>query len=459
MQVVPIPEREFNLYALALPEGPNFDPYVVVSGWKCDNASGVGGVLLNHDTGDFAIRAFRRRVDHCFVVTSSKTGFDSHDAALIELTAAMRPGEQPEPIPPGRKKRTPLLPVKAKNVSKTFKLLTETITHYPALMAAGELYFAMPNPDDNFVPDFQTENFDSRLFELYLFASFREQGASVSQDYDSPDFFIERAGYECSIEAVTANPKEKRTQALTSPTFAPESPRERLIGPPAVRFAKTIRSKVQREYEKLLHVRGKPFALAIADFQSPGSMVWSREALPSYLYGVYPEISDGPEGRKAIRTPVSKLLGKDEIPAGLFRDPAMSHLSGIIFSNAATLGKFNRMGYLAGWQPPGLRMIRQGILFDRAPGALEPIDFKMDVLSDEYEALWPRGEQWCQELEVYHNPLANNPIEFDLLPGATHWFEKDGEVVCSTIWKNSVLSSITHLNLSKAKAKKPQTLL
>ncbi len=29
MLVVPIPEREFNLYALSLPEGPNFDPYVV----------------------------------------------------------------------------------------------------------------------------------------------------------------------------------------------------------------------------------------------------------------------------------------------------------------------------------------------------------------------------------------------------------------------------------------------
>jgi hypothetical protein len=85
MLVVPIPEREFNLYALALPEGLNFEPYVVVSGWKCDNARSVGGVLLDHDSGDFAIRAFRRRIDHCFVVTSTKSGFKSHEAALVEL--------------------------------------------------------------------------------------------------------------------------------------------------------------------------------------------------------------------------------------------------------------------------------------------------------------------------------------------------------------------------------------
>jgi hypothetical protein len=35
------------------------------------------------------------------------------------------------------------------------------------------------------------------------------------------------------------------------------------------------------------------------------------------------------------------------------------------------------------------------------------------------------------ELEVFHNPLAARPIPFDLIPGATHWFERDGEIKCS----------------------------
>ena len=55
MLVVPVSEREFNLYALALHQGPNFEPYVVVSGWKCDKSMSVGGVLLNHDTRDFEL--------------------------------------------------------------------------------------------------------------------------------------------------------------------------------------------------------------------------------------------------------------------------------------------------------------------------------------------------------------------------------------------------------------------
>ena len=444
MLVVPIPEREFNLYALSLPEGPNFDPYVVVSGWKCDNARSVGGVLLDHDTGVYGIAVFRRRIDHCFVATSSKSGFKSYDAALIELTAAMRPGEQAEPVPPGSKKRPFLL--KANNgAGDHFKLLTDTVNHIPAAIAVGEIYLAMPNPDDNFVSDFQTTNFDSRLFELYLLAAFREQGVSVFQDHDSPDFFIRRSGHQCYVEAVTANPKGERIQGLTLPTFAPESRDERLLGAPAARFAKTLRSKIQRGYEKLPHVQGNPFALAIADFHSPSSMVWSREALPSYLYGVHAKLEVGPDGPRAVGTVVDKLLGPDQISAGLFRNPAMSYLSGVIFSNAATLGKFNRMGFLAGWQPPGLKMVRKGIFFDPKPSAVEPIEFEMDVLSDEYRALWPRGEEWCQELEVFHNPLASHPIGFDLLPGATHHFELDGELVFRSIWEHTVIASVNDL--------------
>ena len=448
MLVVPIPEREFNFYGLALPEGPNFDPYVVVSGWKCDNARSVGGVLLDHATGDFAVRVFRRRVDHCFVLTSCKAGFSSHDAALLELAAAMRPGAPPESMLPGVKKRPLLLETEKRKLGENFKLLMGTPNHIPAAVAVGEIYLAMPNPDDNFVSDFQTTNFDSRLFELYLLAAFREQGVTVFQDHESPDFLIQRAGHECFVEAVTANPRGTRIQGFTFPTFAPESKEERLLGAPAVRFAKTLRSKIQRDYEKLPHVLGKSFAFAIADFHAPSSMVWSREALPSYLYGVHAKVDVGPDGPRAVGTIVDRLIGPEGIPAGLFRDPAMSHVSAVIFSNAATLSKFNRMGFLAGWQPPGLTMTRSGVLFDPAPNAVKARDFEMDILSDEYSALWPRGEEWCQELEVYHNPLASKPLAFDLLPGAIHYFEIDGELVFRSMWENTILSSVTVVNFA-----------
>ena len=449
LAIQPISEREFDVYALSLPRGPNFGSRVFHSAWKSAHSNSVGAVLIDPRKNSFSTIVLRRRVDHRFVVTYERQSAASPDEAAAAVAEAMRPEDPPEVLSPGEKRRPKLFVAGKKRVGEHFKLLTGTVTHIPALMAIGEVYLALPNPDDNFVPDFQTGNFDSRLWELYLLVCFREQGMSVTQDSPSPDFFIERDGHACWVEAVTANPVDRRIQGFTAPVHAPEDRAERLLGAPAERFAKTLRSKLQREYEKAPHVQGSPFALAISDFHAPSSMVWSREALPCYLYGVHPQVIDDPDGRRAFMEPVSSLSGDRPIPAGLFRDQAMEHLSAVIFSNAATFSKFNRMGFLAGWRPRGLAMVREGILFDSTPGALEPKPFKLDVLREEYAALWPGGEAWCQELEVFHNPLAAYPIPFDLLPGATHWFEHEGEIQCSCIWEWFVLSSLTHLNIRK----------
>jgi hypothetical protein len=444
MLIVPITQHEFDLYALSLRRGPNFDPLVFHSAWKAGEGVSIAAVL-HDEQGGFATLVMRRQTDHRFVVTHETKRLTTLDTATREAIEAMRPDDPPEALKPGMKRRPILVPTTADGLGDTFKLLVTTMTHMPALIAIGETYLAMPCPDNNFVSDFRTGNFDSRLWELYLLAAFREMGITVTQDQPSPDFLIERDGHECYVEAVTANPIE-RVAGYPPPVHAPANKAERLLGAPAIRFAKTLRSKLQREYEQTPHVKGKPFALAIADYHASGSMTWSSEALPSYLYGVHPQVVDGLQGKRVIGQTVSVLRGKDQIPAGLFRDPAMAHLSAVIFSNAGTISKFNRMGFLAGWRPPNLRMVRSGHLFDRTPGALESIVFEHDILSDEYTAMWPGGEAWCQELEVYHNPLAAHPIPFDLLPGATHWFEANGEIQCLTIWQWSVLSSVTYLS-------------
>lgn len=452
MLITPISRREFDLYALSLPRGPNFEPLVFHSAWKGGKGITVAAILKNPQ-GRFATLVMRRQTDHCFVVTHEGKAFATLDLATRDATDAMCPDAPPEAVPSGTKKRATLVPKTVDGLGDSFKLMVTTMSHLPAIIAIGETYLSMPRPDDNFVSDFRTTNFDARLWELYLLAAFREQGVAVTQDQPSPDFLIEREGHQCHVEAVTANAIE-RTSGFPPPVHAPADKAERLLGLPAVRFAKTLRSKLQREYERYPHVRGKPFALAIADYHASSSMTWSREALPSYLYGFHPQVADGPQGKHAIGPSVSVLRGKDRIPAGLFRDPAMAHLSAVIFSNAATISKFNRMGFLAGWQPPNLKMVRTGDLFDRTPGALQSIPFELDILSDEYTAMWPGGEHWCQELEVYHNPLAGHPIHFDLLPGATHWFEVDDEIRCASIWQWSVLSSVTILLPKKKNRKK-----
>lgn len=455
--IKPISQRQFELHALSLERGPNFDPSHIVSAYQVGRGNACGCILLDAERGTFTTLAMRRRVDHLWVCGDEGGPFATPEAALDHLSIIMRGGEPPEPLPPGARRRPPLIQPGAHGVSAEFELLAGTVSHVPALLAVGECYLALPKPDANFVTDLQTNNFASRLFELYLHACLREQGLIVRQDHVSPDFWIEKGGADCWIEAVTANSETPRAGGIGDWVHAPEDRHERLTGAPAERFAKTLRGKLQRNYHKMDHVKGRSFAIAIADFHESGSMAWSREALPTYLYGIRADVEGEGAHRRAIGTSIANLTGKHGIPAGLFRDPDFAHLSAVIFSNAGTLAKFNRMGFLAGWRPPGLEMIRRGILFDRTPGALEPIDFELTVGSDEYQSLWPWGEAWCQELEVFHNPQAVHPIPFDLIPGATHWFKRDGDIECSTIWANSVLASITHLRMSGEPAKTGDT--
>jgi hypothetical protein len=126
----------------------------------------------------------------------------------------MRAGEPPEPLPPGARRRPLLLKTGSQGTSPEFDLLTSTISHFPALMAVGECYLALPSPDANFVTDLQTNNFASRLFELYLLACFREQGLSVRQEHVSSDFLIENDDAICWVEAVTENSETPRSGGI-----------------------------------------------------------------------------------------------------------------------------------------------------------------------------------------------------------------------------------------------------
>jgi len=442
-ELLAIPQREFDLYAMHLPHGPNYGDARLLSTWRTKRCTAVGATFSLPLPEPYGFLALRRRVDRCFALVEERVGFRTHDDALETMRAGLRVDDGPEPMPSGERRRLPLFDLEGRRPCSIFKLLTQTDSHRSAARAVEELYLALPQPDLNFASDFQTSNFDARLWELYVFACIREQGTPVVQDSASPDFHLKTDSAEGFVEAVTANSPEPRQSGFPPPQFAPTDPAERMSGDAAARFAKTLRSKLQRAYDQMPHVRGRPFALALADFHGPSTMTWTREALPTYLYGLFPLVKETASGKVATAEPLARLRGHPHIPAGLFRDESTRGLSAVIFSNAGTISKFNRMGFLAGFRPQGVTMQRSGVLFDRRPGALEPIRFDYDILSSEYARLWPGGEAWCVELEVYHNPMASVPFDFDLLPGAAHWFERGGEIVCKTIWKNSVLASVT----------------
>jgi hypothetical protein len=439
----PLPQFLFDIFALSLPRGHGFGNEPPVGAWQSENAIAVAVITRNDMTGRFGVLVMRRRVDGVW-------GIASHVRDIVQLADARATAdaglstEDLLSVPPGVSPRPPLYDLQGREPTEMFKLLVQP-SHQRAAWLLNQLYLALPKPDPNWATDCQTANFHTRLWEAVLLACFREQGLLVSQPVEAPDFRIEnRLGGEAWVEAVTANPPVRYEHVGAIPTTQPDDMRELVLGSAALRFAKTIGNKLQRRYDTYPHVAGRPFVLALADFHAPSSMVWSREALLGYLYGTVPGVRVVDGVRSATETSAEKLLGETEFPAGLFRNAAHPELSAVIFTNACTIGKLNRVMVSAGAVVPELRYVRYGKFFDRRPDSFDGVPFCLDVGSDDYRRLWPQGyEPWSAELEVFHNPFAQHPLPHALLPEATHWFERDGETVCSSFYANSILWSRT----------------
>lgn len=440
-----IPQTMFDLYALSLPWGLSFVDHVPYTGWRTDDGRSWGVLTYDEAVNTFGCLAMRQRVDLVWVLVLDEAGLGTFDEAKDRIAARLLEGAPREPMPPNTARRPNIFDNGNQPTCTLFQHLSRKSRHKAAWMI-GHLYYSMPRPDDNWVRDFQTENLHTRLWELHLLACFREQGRFVSQQYRSPDFCISRRNGECAwIEAVTTNPPERYDHATTLAEPPPADLMERVIGQAAVRFASTIRNKLQRQprYDQMSHVSGQPFALAIADFHAQGSMTWSRQALIAYLYGEYATTQEIDGRKQAVGVQVEHLLGVQKIPAGLFRLAENAGLSAVIFSNGCSLAKFGRV-LVSMTQQDDLTNTRFGEIFDRTPGALEGFPFCLDVVSAEYRDLWPQGyEPWSAELEVFHNPLARNPLDRDMLPEATHWFVRGQETICEAFYETQILHSRT----------------
>jgi hypothetical protein len=442
--MIPLAQAVFDIYALALPRGHGFGTSPPTGSWQSDDGQAFGVVRHDEETARFGVLALRRRTDGVWAVVLDRSGLETAQAALEVLRTELDRKASPAPVPPGVPRRPPLFDLGGREPSRMIQLLAQP-SHINVARLLNELYLALPKPDRNWASDCRGENFHTRLWEAQLLASFREQGLHVEQPYENPDFRIEnRLGDSAWVEAVTANPPERYEPVDATPPLQPDDVDELFFGKAALRFAKTIGNKLGRRYDALPHVAGAPSALAVADFHAPGSMVWSREALIGYLYA----ISARPEEIDGRRVPVSKsvthLLGASGFPAGLLANDEHAELSAIIFTNACTTGKFNRMMVSAGAPDNGLRYTRYGKFYDRRAGVVDGIPFCLDVRGEDYRRLWPqRTEPWCAELEVFHNPFARHPLPRNLLPEATHWIQRNGEIVCRSHYKTNILWSRT----------------
>ncbi|CTQ77578.1 hypothetical protein [Roseibium alexandrii] len=331
-----------------------------------------------------------------------------------------------------------------------FKMLADEPGRAPARKVIKELALWLAPKDPHFVREFQTNGFDQRLWELFLWAAFREFFLDVEQ-LDAPDFRCTAPGIDFTVEATTVAPSQAGVLKDHPNPSNQEEMRAFLRDYMPMKFGGALTSKLNKKnaggksYWEREESKDKPFVIAIADFhkpsdeENPGPMTYTQSALWQYLYGsrVTWRFEDDQLIIDTHEIDEHEFNGK-KVPSGFFDLPDAENVSAVVFSNAGTIAKFDRMGTAAGFGAEGFGYFRMGYKPNPDPNAIIGEPFHVDVCDPDYE------EFWTQEIQVFHNPNAKFPLPTEALLGATHHFFEAGQFRSLTP-EDAVLSSMTLL--------------
>lgn len=300
-----------------------------------------------------------------------------------------------------------------------FKVLSTEERYSPAREIVQAMMRYHQDIDGNFVQNFQAGGFDARLWELYLWATFTELGYVRSSDAQVPDFVFRGVRGKLAVEAASANPPDQGNvpEPRTEDEFI-----DYLENYIPIRLAGALKSKLNRKppYWEEPDADGLPFCIAVQDFSIGGSMRFIVPAAVEYVFGVRHSMENGV--RNITRINVHRY-GKQRAQSGFFMYPDSENVSAIIINPQGTITKFNRLGFIAGFGNPNIRMVRSGIQRnDGNAGAPGPTPF-IQYIDANYE------EAWVEGMVVLHNPNAKVPLDPRLIPGAAHEFlQKDGKI-------------------------------
>ena len=397
------------------------------------NETYLGTILIDHTDMDFSAIVLARDEYGKFVCIEVKTSMQSNMDARQWLFGIMKwHSGSGITFHPQNQKSCPTLnlfkPVVPRE--KQHAYFTRLISHAAfrgARKAISEMMPHFVDVDGNFVQQFQSDGFDSRVWELYLFAMLKESGFELDRSFHAPDFVGNNFGKDIALEAVIVGrkPSEKISSLLVAPRLPTSAEVEdKLKNEMPIRFGSPLFSKLKKEYWNLDHVKGKPLVIAIADFHDEFSMVWSHSALYAYLYGKRYEVKKGADGAlRAVQEDIQSHNHEGKIiPSGFFLQSEAENISAVLTSASGTISKFNRMARQAGYGDPDIKVYREGYCHDHDPGALKPEYFKYEVNEES-------SENWSEGINIYHNPNANIPLDPDTFPFAGHHTIRDSDIV------------------------------
>jgi hypothetical protein len=190
--------------------------------------------------------------------------------------------------------------------------------------------------DGKFIHQFQT-TYNSAIWELYLFAVLKLLNVEIDFFFDAPDFVC--AKHPIAMEATVASHtesdsinSERRVAILQDKNLAVR--RRASI----IRLSNALMRKSEafkKRYAPLTHMSGRSYIVAIANFGTPDVYLQGDDPIQHLLFDV--------GGEKLIH----KASGA-QVPLGLFRSTEFSHISAVLYSSLATIGKAQALGTDAG---------------------------------------------------------------------------------------------------------------
>lgn len=427
--------------------------------YQVDGGRIVGMIIEDRTDKDFGGTVFGRDAnDRYRCVRVTDFGHTLEDAR-ISLNTEMEIARQvpPEEFHQGDETGAPVdffAPVyETAKLNPNFQRMISEEIFSPALGVIEPMMRWHKDIDGNFIEQFQTNGFDQRIWELYIFAVFNELDFEIDTSANVPDFVAHSIFGSLAVEAATVGPTQKDGKVVPPPPIEEEEDRIQYLQQyMPIKFGSALYSKMKKRYWEADNIKDLPFLIAIHDFSSPRSMVHTRSALERYVFGYEHGFEKDDMGNlKIIPNKIDEHRWGDKvIPSGFFNLPESENVSGIIFSNSGTVSKFNRMGILNDFGSGRVASIREGTMVNHDSNASLPKYFRVLVNAEGYE------ETWVEGLSVIHNPNALRPLDPDLLPGAAHLFLLEDGNVSSHTPDFFPFGSVTHnfapLNISDVRA-------
>lgn len=325
------------------------------------------------------------------------------------------------------------LVVKKSRIHPYFKAIKEIPAHSAAKKLISEIAPYFIDIDGNFVEQFQTSGFNSRLWELYLFCYFHEEGLKIDREYEAPDFMLSNGDISVAVEAVIAENKtpyleidERRIPVDVDVEEETKNKLPLIYGSPLYSKLNHTTKDKNLHYWQYEHTKDIPFVIAISDFHDVFAMNMSTTALINYLYGLkhshyYDENGDLVVVAEKIKSHTKESTGV-QIPSGFFFQSGVENISAIIHSASGTISKFDRMGKQCGFDTNNTIMKRIVTVYNPEPNADKP-------LVREYFVDEKCEETWGEGVSVYHNPNALIPLPKDFFPSAAQHFWEEGKIV------------------------------